>query len=205
MKCKQPRRTARPRRARAAAAASRGRSRNRSTVTCGSHGRCSRSVDARARSRPLLQSLGEGRRPPALVVEGEHPDAARLAVAADAEPQVVAAPAAAARSAAAIAGSSPAGRLPRNASVTWRFAGGTIRSPAGARRPRSSRCCQRTSVSDRVVGEPESAEEPKPFIAVHASAQRVTCLSQLCDKFAHEVERGDRRPRAHRLAVAGRR
>ena len=78
--------------------------------------------------------------------------------------------------------------------MTCRFSRGTMRPP-GRRR-----ACQRARApalpaheGAEPAEEPERAERSERFIAVHASGRPVPCLSQLCDKSAHEVERGDRR------------
>ncbi len=53
----------------------------------------------------------------------------------------------------------------------------------------------------RLGRQPQGTEEAQPPPAARAAT--VTCLSQLCDKFANEVQRRDRRPQAHGLAIAG--
>ena len=91
-----------------------------------------------ARAAPAARRDPPRARPPAvLVVEHEHPDAARLAVARRLGATGRRAAAAASRRAAPIAVSSPAGRQPRNASVTWRF---SARHEAERLRPAAPGC-----------------------------------------------------------------
>ena len=167
-KCKQQRRTARPRPSSGSAG------RRPRPLAEAQHGDVRQPrprlapVDAELLEAPV-QPLGERRGAAALVVEGRASRRSasrgsrggageaglrrprRLA----ARPRSPAAP--------------PAGATPRKASVTCRFAPGR-RPGRAARAPAPAR---RTSRSTASPGQAESAEEAKPFIAVHASA--ATC------------------------------
>ena len=91
-------------------------------MTCGSHGRRSRSYTPR-RSRPLCTRSASDVASSARIGEHEHPDRARLAVAHDTRARTARSrqPRCAGRS--AIAASAARGCAPRNASVTWKLSG----------------------------------------------------------------------------------
>ena len=57
-------------------------------------------------------------------------------------------------------------------------------------------------ICDCPAGQPKGAKKPESFIPAHASGATVPCLSQLCDKFANEVEGDRRRPPPNRFAAA---
>ena len=91
-----------------------------------------------------------------------------------------------------------AGRAPRNASVTCRCSRGTIRPPESASPPHA------TSAIERVCGQPEREEEAERLIAVHRSDGPHAGVSRLrVRRRRSEVQRGDRRAAADRVAVAG--
>ena len=158
------------------------------------------------RSEPAqaLLEVGDEARPRAHagLLEHEHPDPRRLAVAPELEGGrpggVGRARAARLRSPAP----RPEGREPRKTSVMCRFSAGTTRPPC-----RCSCCsCSRLPGGDRLdrlAGELQRAEEAHTLIPTHASGRRVTCLSRLGDESPHEVQRRDSGAAADRLAVAG--
>ena len=185
-------------RAPAARGCSRGRSRKRSTVTCGSHGRPSRPVDAEL-LEPLVEPAGEPRRRRRTSSPSdEHADAARLAVAVDA------------RSATA-----RRRRPPRPS--TSQIAGSSRGRPRAEEGERDVEVVRRDDPAAPELARLPLARAPRrrrPGAAGRgrgAAAHRLPryrprshgFVTILCQKAPHEVERGDDRAAADRVAVAG--
>lgn len=143
-----------------------------------------------------MEPAGERGGPPALVLEGEHANVARLPVATYAKAKRSGAGSCIAKrpgdrgnlrdGAEAEERQGEVQVLPRDRTATAKRGGLPQRKPF-----------------ERLGRQPESAEEPKAFITGHASGERVNGPSQLCADFVEEMERRHRRPLPHRLAVSG--
>ena len=171
---------------------SRGRSRKRKPVTCGSHRSCS-TRPRRSRWQPVRE-LGGVR----IVLEHEHPDASRLAVAADREHRTPSCPGAAPQrrhDAVEVPGGPDAEEGQRDVQVRPRDDSNPGRKLDRALPPLDG--------ADHVVGKTQCAEEAEGLITTDGSGvDSHVFVTVLCQETPDQMKRRHRGAPADRLPVA---